>query len=145
MRPWKEAAFKNRLKDKSWGYAIAHYIPLVWIYYAWTRRTLTPIFWLLGGNLLIGVFIGFLFGQQLKTEEAMEAAGTLISFISSPLLAKFGIEIARNYANRILTGQESPEGYLHELLYGVVISDRVPKAPRAETKKSPAITSGQSD
>lgn len=142
MEPWKEAAFRNRLKDKSWGYAIAHYIPLVWIYYAWTRRTLTPTFWLVGGNLVIGFFIGFFFSEQLTTDESMETMGTLVAFVTTPFLAKWGIEGARNYANKILTGKESQEGYLHKLIFGTVISDRAPKTPQ-EPKQALVTTSEQ--
>ena len=39
----KSEGFKNRQKDIGWGYAIAHIVPFVGLYYAITRRTITPL------------------------------------------------------------------------------------------------------
>ena len=39
----KLEGFQNRQKDVGWGYAIAHIVPFVGLYYAITRRTITPL------------------------------------------------------------------------------------------------------
>ena len=92
--------------------------------------------------MVIGIFIGFFFAEQLTTDESMDAMGTLVAFVTTPFLAKWGIEGARNHANKILTGKESQEGYLHKLIFGTVISDRAPKTPK-EPKEDLVTTSEQ--
>ena len=51
----KLEGFQKRQKDIGWGYALAHVMPFVWLYYAITRRTITP---LLKSNLVLGL-VGF--------------------------------------------------------------------------------------
>ena len=38
----KKDGLSNRQKDKGWGYAFAHLLPFVGLYYAIKRRTITP-------------------------------------------------------------------------------------------------------
>ena len=38
----KKEGWELRQKDSGWGYAVAHIIPLVPIYYAASRRKITP-------------------------------------------------------------------------------------------------------
>ena len=142
MKPEKEAALRNRLRDKSWGYAIAHLIPLVWIYYAWTRRTLTPIFWVLGGNIVIGLFIGLGSGNQLTTDE-LETWSMVVGFVATPLFAKFGIESARIYANRVLIGKKSPEGFMHRLIFGKVNLDSGDSARTFQSTSKASVTTSE--
>jgi len=65
MNPSQEMTTKieglsNRQKDTGWGYACAHLIPLVWIYYAITRRTITPFLYQISGGFIIGLSIGII-------------------------------------------------------------------------------------
>ena len=39
----KLEGFQNRQKDVGWGYAVAHVVPFVGLYYAINRRTITPV------------------------------------------------------------------------------------------------------
>ena len=64
--------FKNRQKDTGWCKAFCHIIPFYFIYYGITRRTITPMLYSFLGNLVLG-----------------------FSFISTPLLAKRGIDQVR--------------------------------------------------
>ena len=50
----KLEGFQNRQKDVGWGYAIAHIVPFVGLYYAITRRTITPLLFAFLGNFVIG-------------------------------------------------------------------------------------------
>ena len=55
----KIEGWSNRQKDTGWGYAFAHFLPFVWIYYAITRRTITPFCYQFCGAFAIGFSIGF--------------------------------------------------------------------------------------
>ena len=54
----KLEGFQNRQKDIGWGYAIAHIVPLVELYYAISRRTITLLLFFVLGNLAIGFTYG---------------------------------------------------------------------------------------
>ena len=56
----KLEGFQNRQKDVGWGYAIAHIVPFVGLYYAITRRTITPFLFAFLGNLAIGCTYGLI-------------------------------------------------------------------------------------
>ena len=49
--------WSNRQKDTGWGYAFAHYIPGVGIYYSITRRTISNVTAILGSRFFIEVFV----------------------------------------------------------------------------------------
>ena len=101
----KKEGFSNRQKDTGWGYAFAHLIPLVWIYYAITRRTITPFLYQTCGVFVIGFSIGLLsaiFNPNVKVE-TVENLATLGGLIGSPLLVKKGIDQSRLYAKNKLT------------------------------------------
>ena len=53
----KTEGWSNRQKDTGWGYAFAHWIPFVWIYYAITRRTITPFLYQIGRSFIDGFSI----------------------------------------------------------------------------------------
>ena len=95
----KLEGFQNRQKDTGWGYAIAHIVIFVGIYYAITRRTITPLLFSFLGNFVIG----FIYGAIIATinpnfdQKKLENSATLIGFVTAPILAKKGIEKARNY------------------------------------------------
>ena len=93
-------AFKRRQKDKSWGYAFAHLIPFVSIFYAFSRRTITPIIIAILVNASMGFCVGFLF--YLEDDETLSNIVTMLSLITTPLAVKYGISKARNYAKKRL-------------------------------------------
>ena len=82
----KKEGWELRQKDSSWGYAVAHVIPLVWIYYAASRRTITPFFYVFIGSFIIGIF---------TPEEASQA----FALIATPFLAKIGISQAKKFGS----------------------------------------------
>jgi len=93
----KLEGFQNRQKDVGWGYAIAHIVPFVGLYYAITRRTITPLLFVLLGNLAIGFTYGVIVAiiNPNYDEKKLENSGTLIGLVTAPILAKKGIEKAR--------------------------------------------------
>ena len=95
----KLEGFQNRQKDTGWGYAIAHVVPFVGIYYAITRRTITPLMFSFLGNFAIGFIYGFIFAtiNSNYDENKLENSATLIGFVTTPILVKKGIEKARKY------------------------------------------------
>ena len=95
----KLEGFQNRQKDVGWGYAIAHIVPFVGLYYAITRRTITPFLFAFLGNLAIGFTYGFIVAiiNPNYDEEKLENSATLIGLVTAPILAKKGIEKARKY------------------------------------------------
>ena len=101
----KIEGWSNRQKDTGWGYAFAHCIPFVWIYYAITRRTITPFLYQTCGAFVIGFTIGFASAMVYPTfeDETLESLGTLGALIGSPLLVKKGIDQSRLFAKNKLT------------------------------------------
>ncbi len=95
----KIEGYQNRQKDTGWGYAIAHIIPFVGIYYALTRRTITPLLFTFLGNIIVGFIYGMVIGvlDPNYNEKKLENSATLIGLISTPILVKKGIEKARKY------------------------------------------------
>ena len=95
----KLEGFKNRQKDVGWGYAIAHLVPFVGLYYAITRRTITPLLFAFLGNLTIGFTYGFIIAiiNPNYDEKKVENSATLMGLVTTPILAKKGIEKARKY------------------------------------------------
>ena len=105
IKPGLIKAYKLRQQDDGWGYAFAHMIPLVWIHYAITRRTITPF----GYCSIIGLFCGFAFGE----------AGVPISFLLTPLASKAAIGNAREYAKQKLkengiSGNDSSNDFISQ-------------------------------
>ena len=93
-------AFQRRQKDKSWGYAIAHLIPFVSIFYAFSRRTITPIIIAISVNASMGFCVGYFF--YLEDDETLTNIVTMLSLITTPISVKYGISRARNYAKKRL-------------------------------------------
>ena len=94
----------NRQKDIGWGYALAHWLPFVFLYYAITRRTITPfLFSLLGGfsiDLLTSLVLDF--SKANITDEETEGFVSLALVIANPFLTKKGIDQSREFAKRKL-------------------------------------------
>ena len=100
----RNIGWSNRQKDTGWGYALAHLLPFVWIYYAITRRTITPFLYQVCGAFSIGICIGFvsvIVNPNIE-EESVESLGTLGALIGSPLFVKKGIDQSRLFAKNKL-------------------------------------------
>ena len=101
---WKVKAFQRRQKDQGWGYAVGQILTPIGLYYAVTRRTLTPIAYDIIGSLLIGFFVPTAysyFAPDLSLEQ-ITVVSWLASIAATPLLAKTGIDNARDYARQQL-------------------------------------------
>lgn len=98
----KRRAYRARLKDTGWGRAAAHFIPWYWLYYAISRRTITPL--LYGdGCLLLASFLAF----SLYYEQ--ELVGGIVALLSLPAKlfgCKFGIHQAREHARMLLKTED---------------------------------------
>ena len=107
-KPALAEAFQKRQKDTAWGYALAHDLPFVGLYYAFTRRTITPFLWSTAYSFAAAFAVGIVAGVATidsgkKTNEpGLEALGVLAAVIASPFGAKHGINQAREYARRRL-------------------------------------------
>ena len=95
----KLEGFQNRQKDFGWGYAVAHIVPFVGLYYAITRRTITPLLFVFLGNIAIGFTYGAFVAiiNPYYDEKEIENSATIIGLVTTPILAKKGIEKARKY------------------------------------------------
>ena len=96
----KTEGFNNRQEDTGWGKAFCHIIPFYFIYYGITRRTLTPMFYAFAGNLVLGFCFGFIYAliNPNYVEQNLKNNARVLSLISTPLLAKKGIDQARKDA-----------------------------------------------
>lgn len=95
----KRQAFELRQADTGWGRALAQsWIPFYWIYYASTRRTITP--WLCAIALAIsgGIVVRVVVGD--KSETSIEQLGQLTGLIVAPFGYKLGTNKARAYAKK---------------------------------------------
>ena len=107
-KPALADAFEKRQRDTGWGYAIAHDLPGVWIFYAITRKTITPFLWStaygLAAAFAVGLIIGFTDSDSAKKldDSKLESFGVLVGLLASPFGAKHGINQAREYARRRL-------------------------------------------
>ena len=98
--PSREQAFQARQLDTGWGYAFAHYLPFVAIYYGLTRRTLTPLAVYIAGCLLAGFVYGI--ANPNASKEQIDTASNWIGLGSLPVLIKLGQEKARKHAAKKL-------------------------------------------
>ena len=100
----KTKGWSNRQKDKGWGYAFAHWLPFVWIYYAITRRTITPFFYQVGGGFVVGFSVG-LVALVVNPKVDNVILGNLVRMaggIASPFLVKKGIDQSRKFGKEKL-------------------------------------------
>ena len=101
----KIEGWSNRQRDTGWGYSFAHLLPFVWIYYAITRRTITPFLYQICGAFTIGFSIGFIsvLVNPNVEDETVESLGTIGALLGSPFLVKKGINKSRLFAKNKLT------------------------------------------
>ena len=87
IKPGLIKAYKLRQQDDGWGYAFAHIIPLVWIYYAISRKTITPFVYC----FILSFICGIIFGEAWA-----------ICYLFIPFATKLAIRNAREYAKQKL-------------------------------------------
>ena len=96
--------WSNRQKDTGWGYALAHYIPGVAIYYSITRRTISNFTAVIGSSVLIEFFVvliainEFHFPSLFEEAPVDENTSLLILFLTilvQPFVVKLAISEAR--------------------------------------------------
>jgi len=92
----KVKGWELRQEDIGWGRALAHLIPLYPLIYGYKRYTWTPMLHTFFGTLAIGVVAGIASPNMPK--DKANIYGTWMSVIATPLLAKRGIDQAREYA-----------------------------------------------
>ena len=102
--PSREQAFQTRQLDTGWGYAFAHYLPFVAIYYGLTRRTFTPMAVYVGGCALAAFVYGM--ANPNASEKQIDTATNWIVLGSMPVLIKLGQEKARKHAAKKLGIEE---------------------------------------
>ena len=103
--------WSNRQKDTGWGYAFAHLIPFVNIYYSITRRTISNFSIVFGAQLLLETIVVFnatgefyfasLFFEAPVDEDTNNLI-LLLNALMTPLFAKMAIYHARNDAKKRL-------------------------------------------
>ena len=111
--------WSNRQKDTGWGYAFAHYIPGVGIYYSITRRTISNFSIVLGAQLLIRLIVVYIATDELYFPSLFDEppvdqdTSDLILFFDlllTPLFAKLAISTARDDGkNRLRKIEEEKE------------------------------------
>ena len=96
--------WSNRQKDTGWGYALAHYIPGVAIYYSITRRTISNFTAVIGSSVFIEFFVvliainEFHFPSLFEEAPVDENTSLLILFLTilvQPFVVKLAISEAR--------------------------------------------------
>ena len=93
-------AFQLRQQDIGWGYAFAHLIPFVGIFYAFSRKTITPLFIGIGVNLSVRFLVVILMIASGNEESTFFYQ--VSQLVTTPVGVKFGITKARTYAKKRL-------------------------------------------
>ena len=151
----KIRAFRKRQQDTGWGYALSSaWVPLVQIYYAISRRSITPIIYGIAGTALICIIIGacmntFGVSGQGPSSEQWKVVFYLTTYVAGPFLYKSGIRQAKREAMSILMRNGITKGELRrpwhpsmirlnlkvkDWVHGDAIAKpKIPKNEKAET------------
>ena len=97
--------WSNRQKDTGWGYAFAHYIPGVAIYYSITRRTISNFLIVIGSRVFIEFFVVLIAINEFHIpslfEEAPVDENTSLSIlILTTLVQPFAVKLAISEARK---------------------------------------------
>ncbi len=119
-------AFKLRQRDVGWGYALAHLIPFVGLFYAFSRKTVTPILYQMASGLVFA-FLSIAFTLNSQDPSSIVSVVQILSFISTPILSKIGIDNARKYAGYKLQNLEeiSPSDSYNETVKETKIKSKI--------------------
>ena len=148
-------AFRKRQQDTGWGYALSSaWVPLVQIYYAISRRSITPIIYGIAGTALICLIIGacintFGVSGQGPSSEQWKVVFYLTTYVAGPFLYKSGIRQAKREAMSILMRNGITQGELrrpwhpsmirlnlkikHLVHSAAIAKPKIPKNEKAET------------
>jgi hypothetical protein len=94
--PSKQEARINRDKDSGIAYALAHIIVIVGLYYAYTRRTLTPLVFIVIANTVSAFVVALALFMSSGNLKSFNRLATIAGFILTPFAAKQGINSARD-------------------------------------------------
>lgn len=114
----KILAFRRRQQDTGWGYALSSaWVPLVQIYYALSRRSITPMIYGITGTALICIIIGafintFGVSGQGPSSEQWKVVFYVTTYVAGPFLYKSGIRQAKREAMSILMRNGITKGEL---------------------------------
>ena len=97
--PTKEQAFKLRQLDTGWGWSFAHLLPFVGLYYAFSRRTITPVLSVFAGCFMLGIVFG---AAGAINEDNEDSVSALAGLAATAPLVKLGQESARKHAAKKL-------------------------------------------
>ena len=97
--PTKEQAFKLRQLDTGWGWSFAHLLPFMGLYYAYSRRTITPMLSVFAGCFMLGIVFGL---AGAINEDNEDSVSTLAGSAATVPLVKLGQERARKHAAKKL-------------------------------------------
>ncbi len=156
----KILAFRRRQQDTGWGYALSSaWVPLVQIYYAISRRSITPIIYGIAGTTLICIIIGafintFWVSGQGPSSEQWKVVFYMTTYVAGPFLYKSGIRQAKREAMSILMRNGITKGELrrpwHPSMIRLNLKDWVhdgaifkPKIP--ENKKEETLSPERSE
>ena len=97
--------WSNRQKDTGWGYAFAHYIPGVAIYYSITRRTISNFLIVIGSRFFIEIFVVFIainefYFPSLFEEAPVDENISLLILILTTLVQPFAVKLAISEARK---------------------------------------------
>ena len=102
-------AFRLRQNDTGWGRALANLIPFYGIFYAFSRKTITPF-----GMYMFVSFLSIIASVMMATSSGYDVPNQsqrelrrIIMIIATPFIIKFGINQSREYAKRRLDEIES--------------------------------------
>ena len=126
LKPSLIYAFRRRQRDIGWGYALAHLIPFVGLFYAFSRRTVTPILYQLASGFVFAfIIVASTFNSQVNN--SIISFVNILSLISTPILSKLGIDNARKYAYYKLQNLEenSPSDTENKTLKGTKIKSKI--------------------
>ena len=123
----KNIAFRRRLKDTGWGYALASYlIPFIGIYYAISRRTITPFLYVLIGEIIFYIVLFLLGNIATAISQGLGlfifGLGYISSFALGIYLVKLGINQSRLYAKSKLKeiGNSSERNKIDKKVVGMI-------------------------
>ena len=89
--------WSNRQKDTGWGYAFAHYIPFVGIYYSVTRRTISNFASIIGSLFFIEIVVVLIatnefYFPRLFEEPPVDENTSYLIWILSILVQPFAVK-----------------------------------------------------
>jgi hypothetical protein len=103
----KITAWQRRQEDTGWGRVLLQaWLPFYWIYYAVSRRTITP--WLHGigfsfaAALLVGALLDATKPDTREVDQNAEPLSSLAALVVAPFGFKIGTDSARQFAKQKL-------------------------------------------